>query len=185
MWSFRLREPNRGDRITADWAREIVRALRSMRLFPGPGIRLSQTPDGTTLSVKGGAGGISAPAKPAEHFGNADNAESRAEWNQTEEVPAVLEIPDADGNVLVKLLIDSRGNVISWTSAGEDGEEPDDPAPPRDPPTCGNPLNDNDDSNPLDGDGGGGSGGGGGGGKPNDRNPLDYEGDGGYTPQCA
>ena len=63
---FNLREPNRGDRITADWAREIVRALRSMRLFPGPGIRLSQTPDGTTVSATGADGRSAAPVGLAE-----------------------------------------------------------------------------------------------------------------------
>ena len=57
-WFHRLREPQRGDRITADWARELVKAVRSMRLFAGPGIRLTETPDGTTVSLAGsGAGG--------------------------------------------------------------------------------------------------------------------------------
>ena len=57
-WFHRLREPQRGDRITADWARELVKAVRAMRLFAGPGIRLTETPDGTTVSLAGaGANG--------------------------------------------------------------------------------------------------------------------------------
>ena len=63
---YNLREPNRGDRITADWAREIVRALRSMRIFPGPGIRLSQTPEGTTVSATGADARSAAPVGLAE-----------------------------------------------------------------------------------------------------------------------
>ncbi len=51
MFGFRLREPAKGDRITADWAREVVRAIRSLRLQQGPGIRLSRTPEGTTISA--------------------------------------------------------------------------------------------------------------------------------------
>ena len=155
-WFHRLREPSKGDRITADWARELVKAVRSMRLFAGPGIRLTETPDGTTVSVNAAGGGFAAPAKPAEHFGNAEDAESRTEWEQTEEVPAILKI---DNEKKYKILIDSRGNVVSW---GEDAEEP---------PPCGNPLNRDDDYNPV---GGGGA----------TSHPLDGEGDGGYTPTC-
>ena len=179
-WFHRLREPSKGDRITADWARELVKAVRSMRLFAGPGIRLTETPDGTTVSVNAAGGGISAPAKPAEHFGDAADAESRTEWEQTEEVPAIL---DLDGETKYKILIDSRGNVVGWTSS-DDEKEPDDPRNPReDPPVCGHPLNDEDDSHPFgngDGGGGGGSGEPAGGG-----HPLDYEGEGGFTPKCG
>lgn len=115
------------------------------------------------------------------HFGSADDAESRTEWEQTEEVPAIL---DLDGATRFKILVDSRGNIVSWTS-GEEGEEPEDPENPREPaPPCGNPLNDSDDSNPLDRPEGAG-GGGGGGNAQEDHNPLDYEGDGGFTPTCG
>ncbi len=62
----RLREPARGDRITADWARELVKAVRSMRLFAGPGIRLTETPDGTTVSATAAEGRSATPASPAE-----------------------------------------------------------------------------------------------------------------------
>ena len=114
------------------------------------------------------------------HFGDAADAESRTEWEQTEEVPAIL---DLDGATRYKVLVDSRGNIISWTS-GEEGEEPEDPSNPREPaPPCGNPLNDADDSNPLDRPEG--AGGGGGGNAQEDHNPLDYEGDGGFTPTCG
>lgn len=113
------------------------------------------------------------------HFGDAADAESRTEWEQTEEVPAILAL---DNETKYKILIDSRGNVVSWTSA-EDGEEPDNPTPPSPPPTCGNPLNDADDSNPLDRrppeHGGSGNA------DADDHNPLDYEGDGGFTPSCG
>ncbi|MBQ6924481.1 MAG: hypothetical protein IJQ73_07565 [Kiritimatiellae bacterium] len=179
-WFHRLREPSKGDRITADWARELVKAVRSMRLFAGPGIRLTETPDGTTVSVNAAGGGFSAPAKPTEHFGNAEDAESRTEWEQTEEVPAIL---DLDGETKYKILIDSRGNVIGWTSS-DDGEEPETPSAPKSPPPCGNPLNETpDDHNPLDKrqPEGGGSGNAG----EDDYNPLDYEGEGGFTPACS
>ena len=63
---FNLKEPSRGDRITADWARELVKAVRSMRLFPGPGIRLNQTPEGTTVSATGADGRSAAPVGLAE-----------------------------------------------------------------------------------------------------------------------
>lgn len=45
---------------------------------------------------------------------------------------------------------------------------------PNNPPPCGNPLNANDDDDPLSGAGG----------DDGDHNPLNYEGEGGYTPTC-
>lgn len=111
------------------------------------------------------------------HFGDAADAESRTEWEQTEEVPAIL---DLDGATRFKILVDSRGNIVSWTS-GEDGEEPETPSAPQPPPECGNPLNDPVSDNPLDDP----AGGGGGDGDDDTGNPLDSEGDGGYTPACA
>lgn len=44
-------EPAPGAPVTADWARRIARALRSMRIVGGPGIKVSTTPSGTTVSV--------------------------------------------------------------------------------------------------------------------------------------
>ena len=177
MFGFRLREPAKGDRITADWARELVRAVRSLRLSAGPGIKLTRTPEGTTISAAP-APSTESPRTEAIHFGDAEDATAQDAWNVADETPGILNISDADGNVLAKILVDSRGNIISWGVADEEGE-PDDPAPSKAPPPCGNPINDNDDSNPLDAEGGGG------GAEPqDDYNPLDYEGPGGYTPQC-
>lgn len=48
--------PQSGAPVTANWGREVCDALRRMRLQAGPGIRLSQTPEGTTISA--------APAEP-------------------------------------------------------------------------------------------------------------------------
>lgn len=60
------------------------------------------------------------------------------------------------------------------------GEDPEDKAP-----NCGNPLNDENDYNPLDHGGDDGSSwSGGGGGAGVTRNPLDDPGEGGYTPTC-
>ena len=111
------------------------------------------------------------------HFGDAENAESASTWNQSDETPAILEIT---GETKCKVLVDRRGNIISWTSS-EDGEVPDTPTPPTPPPTCGNPLNDPVSDNPLDDP----AAGGGGDGDDDTGNPLDSEGDGGYTPACS
>ena len=86
-------------------------------------------------------GPIEADGNHGDHFGNAEEAESRTEWEQSEEVPAILEI---DNTTRYRVLVDSRGNVISW---GEDAEEP---------PPCGNPLNYDDVYNPLNYEGPGG-----------------------------
>lgn len=120
------------------------------------------------------------------HFGDAEDAAEAKSWSVADETPGILNISDADGNVLAKILVDSRGNIVSWGVADEGGE-PDDPTPPKDPPPCGNPINDvsGDDDNPLEDLGGGGGGGGGGGDPQDDHNPLDYEGPGGYTPKCG
>jgi hypothetical protein len=134
---------------------------------PGPPPRLAQ------LDV-----GVVDLGDAAHHFGDAEDAETRTAWEQSEEVPAILEL---DNETKYKVLVDSRGNIISWTS-GEGGEEPETPAAPTPPPACGNPLNETVDSNPLDGEG---AGGGNGREEGDDYNPLNYEGDGGYTPKCG
>lgn len=114
------------------------------------------------------------------HFGDAEGAAERAAWTQSEEVPAVLSL---DGETAVKVLVDSRGNIMSWTSA-ESGESPETPTNPYEPaPVCGNPLNASGGGagrNPLDGQGGSAESR-----NSDDYNPLDYEGDGGYTPKCG
>lgn len=66
MFGFRLRGPAMGDDITADWARELVKAVRSLRLVAGPGIKLTRTPDGTTVSAAGADGRPAAPVGLAE-----------------------------------------------------------------------------------------------------------------------
>ena len=43
--------PQPGYPVTANWGREVCDALRRMRLQAGPGIRLSQTPEGTTITA--------------------------------------------------------------------------------------------------------------------------------------
>lgn len=43
--------PQSGAPVTANWGREVCDALRRMRLQAGPGIRLNQTPEGTTISA--------------------------------------------------------------------------------------------------------------------------------------
>ena len=43
--------PQPGYPVTANLGREVCDALRRMRLQAGPGIRLSQTPEGTTISA--------------------------------------------------------------------------------------------------------------------------------------
>ena len=51
------KEPMPGDPLDADWGRAVARALRSQRVSAGPGLRASQGPDGTTLSLAPGRGG--------------------------------------------------------------------------------------------------------------------------------
>ena len=55
------REPQADTPIPADWGRDVVRCLRSLRSKPGPGITLNRTPEGTTISSKG-----SGPVQAAE-----------------------------------------------------------------------------------------------------------------------
>lgn len=75
MFGFRLKEPAKGDRITADWARELVKAIRSLRLQQGPGIRLSRTPEGTTISaVPSKAGGAERLDPNVAHKGEDDSS---------------------------------------------------------------------------------------------------------------
>lgn len=106
------------------------------------------------------------------HYGDAEGAEKADSWSIADGTPAILDIGRA------KVLVDSRGNVISWNAASGGGgeDEPYDPEAPSAPPPCGNPLNDTEeeDYNPLsssDND-------------SDDYNPLNYEGPGGYTPKC-
>lgn len=60
------KEPMPGDPLDADWGRAVARALRSQRVSAGPGLRASQGPDGTTLSLapERGAGASHTGAVP-------------------------------------------------------------------------------------------------------------------------
>lgn len=83
-----------------------------------------------------------------------------------------VEISDAGSASISQLQRDTivARAIVGRTDAGGDN--------PEDVPTCGNPLNEVSDYNPLDfgrqpdGDG------------DDDSNPLDHDGDGGYTPTC-
>ncbi len=56
------KEPMPGDPLDADWGRAVARALRSQRVSAGPGLRASQGPDGTTLSLAPARGAKKAAA---------------------------------------------------------------------------------------------------------------------------
>ena len=44
------REPNPGESLDASWGARVVRALRALFPMPGPGIKTSTGPSGTTIS---------------------------------------------------------------------------------------------------------------------------------------
>ena len=46
-----LREPQKGQPITADWGREVVQELRRRRVFGGQGVRVTEGPDGVMVST--------------------------------------------------------------------------------------------------------------------------------------
>jgi hypothetical protein len=132
----------------------------------GGGLKIVQLRLGALYVADGGS---------AAHFGNAEDAEVAETWSVADGTPAILDVTKG-----AKVLVDTRGNVISWNAgSGEDPETPiDDPSAPAAPPECGNPLNEVVDDNPLDGPGGAGA-------APDVENPLDHEGEGGYTPKCS
>lgn len=86
-----------------------------------------------------------------------------------------IAVSDAGGVSIAQL---QRDTIVARAIVGRrpGGEDPEDKVP-----ACGNPLNDEDDYNPLDHTSSGAWSGGGGG---VDRNPLDDPGLGGYTPTC-
>lgn len=45
------REPNPGEDLDASWGARVVRTLRALFPMPGPGVRTSTGPTGTTISV--------------------------------------------------------------------------------------------------------------------------------------
>jgi len=46
-----LREPQSGQPVSADWGREIVKAVRERTIVSGEGIRATQSPGGTVVSI--------------------------------------------------------------------------------------------------------------------------------------
>ena len=54
-----------GVTLTAAWLNRLLDYLRSRELFAGPGIRLSRTPSGTTISVAPGGAAATHDAVPA------------------------------------------------------------------------------------------------------------------------
>lgn len=46
-----LKAPQQGFPVTADWGRSVVDAICRLRLRAGPGIKITQTPEGTTVSA--------------------------------------------------------------------------------------------------------------------------------------
>lgn len=135
-------------------------------------------PDGAAPQIRQLDLGVVDLGDDAIHFGDAEDASALDSWSVDENTPAILDIGGDDWRA--RILIDSRGNIISYNVGDEDTPAP---TPPRDAPLCGNPLNVVDDQHPL----GNKDGGGGGGGKAedDDYNPLNYEGDGGFTPTCG
>ena len=76
-----LPDPATGDGVTAEWGRAVARAIRSLRLSGGPGVRVSTTPSGTTVSVPGPGGrggdgdGVRVPGSEGEPLpGDDDDA---------------------------------------------------------------------------------------------------------------
>ena len=106
------KEPERGDRITADWARRVARALRALRLTAGPGIRIHAGPDGTTVSA--------APAKRAGAEGGAEPVVATVPSIGAAGSVAPLRLYSLDGREL------PRSGVRVWAIdlAGETGPLP-------------------------------------------------------------
>lgn len=51
------REPQPGDKITANWARDIVRYMKAITPMPGPGTRIDRKPHGSFITASGGGSG--------------------------------------------------------------------------------------------------------------------------------
>jgi len=51
------REPQSGDKITANWARDVVRYMKAITPLPGPGVRIDRKPHGSVINGGGGGGG--------------------------------------------------------------------------------------------------------------------------------
>ena len=102
-------EPLRGGSITSDWARELQRTLRRQRVTAGHGLRQTETPGGTIISLAPQHTPPRAAAAPAAGFPWGDkwmwgielipvseNAQTFRLWNSAVRV---------DGTILQSLLI--------------------------------------------------------------------------------
>ena len=59
-----MRELQKGDALTADWLRDLVRQVRRNRLQPGFGLRLTVTDNGTVISLASPERRAVIPAQP-------------------------------------------------------------------------------------------------------------------------
>ena len=57
-----LRFPAPGQRLTADFGRQLARNINSLRITGGPGVRVTQGPNGVTISAASQGGGGSSSA---------------------------------------------------------------------------------------------------------------------------
>lgn len=57
-----LRFPSPGQRLTADFGRQLARNINSLRITGGPGVRVTQGPNGVTISAASQGGGGSSSA---------------------------------------------------------------------------------------------------------------------------
>ena len=76
------RTPRSGDPVSADWARKVADELRAQRVIGGPGVKVSRTPNGTTVSAaipraSGSAGGGGAGGHLAVTVSSLSNAPVR------------------------------------------------------------------------------------------------------------
>ena len=55
-----IREPQPGEKLNSTWGRDVVRALKELRIVGGPGQRVTRGPNGTTIASIGGRSGTSA-----------------------------------------------------------------------------------------------------------------------------
>jgi len=98
--------PLKGYPLSADWGRQVADALRRQRLRAGPGIRINQTPEGTTISAPAPRPAAAAPAAGypwgqqwmwgIELIPVSENAQTFRLWNSAVRV---------DGTILQSLLI--------------------------------------------------------------------------------
>jgi hypothetical protein len=103
--SDNVRVPQSGTPATADWAGSVAAAIRALRISAGPGIRITPTPGGMTISA------IQPPRRPV--------ASAEAEQIIPTEPEDYLELhPDGED------ADDSTADTAIWTAgSGDEGEE--------------------------------------------------------------